>query len=80
MNESDIKKMKNELKLEIQSTKESNNSDMRETGEMIKELEVELPWEINGCFGGCSSDSIDFGMEQSFSELTLPEDLLENQN
>ena len=34
MNESDIKKMKNELKLEIQSTKESNNSDMRETGEM----------------------------------------------
>jgi len=40
MNESDIKKMKNELKLEIQSTKESNNSYMRETGEMIKELEV----------------------------------------
>jgi len=33
---------------------------------------------MNGCFGGFSSDSIDFGMEQSFLELTLPEDLGEN--
>jgi len=32
MDKSDIEKMKDELKLELQSTKESNDSYMRETG------------------------------------------------
>ena len=63
MDKSDIEKMKDELKLEIQSTKESDNSYMRETGSLTKETEVELPWEINGCIGVCSSDSIDFGID-----------------